>query len=150
MDTKDPYKFNEDREEDILDAARNGASIRGCARAGRIDKRTLGRWLDAGKEETEAGRESVLATFYEKFRAARSEGEQELLKATAQKDPRFILATSFDYVKKSEVALEHSGNLMDGVSETELEQAREKLGDLLEQKRQQEDGQAPAEEPTET
>lgn len=80
-------KFTEDRVSNILDAAEAGTTIEGCARAAGIHHSTLYQWLDEKEEFSEA------------FQRARSKGERELLDKVADKDPKFVLERSYEYIK---------------------------------------------------
>jgi hypothetical protein len=82
----------------ILDAARDGMSKSGCARAAGVAKSQLDRYLDAHDD------------FRSAFTRARHEGERKLVKGPLIDRPddpvemdgqhaRFLLSTSFDYVK---------------------------------------------------
>ena len=91
-----PSKFNEERREAILEAARRGTTVEGCARAAGIHHSTLYDWLDSFDDFSEA------------FNRARAEGEQRLVEEVAVEDPKFILERSFDWVKTQEV--QHTGD----------------------------------------
>ena len=85
-------KFDDDwRIEKILDAAKQGVSIAGCARAGGIGESTLHDWLNKETEEH--------VEFSERFQRARSEGERRLVEDVADRRPDWLLATSYDYTK---------------------------------------------------
>ena len=103
-----PSKFTEDRCEDILEAARRGTTVEGCARAAGIGVSTLYDWLDDFSE------------FSESFNRARAKGEQRLVEEVAIEDPKFILERSYDYVKteKREVDMDasHSFDAAEGVT----------------------------------
>ena len=88
----------------ILEAARDGLSKSGCARAAGVTHTTLNRYLEANPE------------FRSSFAQARARGEQTLV-AEGLRDPetdssmaKFLLSTSFDYVKTEKKELEHSGD----------------------------------------
>jgi hypothetical protein len=98
---------------DILQAAREGFSKAGCARAAGVKKPSLLRYLDAYPD------------FRTDFMRARHKGERELLRVPLRDDPqnpvdidsqhaRFLLSTSFEYVKTEKRELEHSGTGEDG------------------------------------
>lgn len=87
-----PSKYTEERREAILEAARHGTTIEGCARAGGIHHSTLYDWMDQYDEFSEA------------FNRARAAGEQRLI---PEADPEFILERSYGYTKTQEI--EHSG-----------------------------------------
>lgn len=80
-------KFTEERRHAIIDAAKNGLTQKGCARAAGIGESTLYEWLDAHPE------------FSERFRRARNQAEMELVEAVRHDDPKFILERSYDYTK---------------------------------------------------
>jgi len=90
------------RREDVLEAAREGLSMAGCARAAGVSKDTLYRWLDDHPD------------FSTDFARARASAERELAQAALEEDvnPRmaqFLLARAFDYVERQEI--EHSGEV---------------------------------------
>ena len=103
-----PSKFNEERRDAILEAARRGTTVEGCARAAGIHHSTLYDWLDE------------FSDFSEAFNRARAEGEQRLVEEVAIEDPKFILERSFDYVKteRREVDMDasHSFDASEGVT----------------------------------
>ena len=81
-------KYNEDwRIKEIMQAAREGVSIAGCARAGGISHETLCQWRNNNPE------------FSERFERARSEGERRLVKDVGTQRPDWLLATSYGYKK---------------------------------------------------
>jgi hypothetical protein len=105
-----PTKFTDDRAERAKDAAREGMSKAGCARAAGVGKATLERWLNERDK------------FRNAFTRARHEGEQKLVTGPLIDDPddpvdidgqhaRFLLSTSFDYVKTEKQEVEHSGGI---------------------------------------
>lgn len=92
------FAISPDDHDDILEAARMGASKSGCARAAGVHIESLRRYLDAHD------------SFREAFAQARARGEQRLLEGPLYDTPegeremngqhaRFLLSTSFDYVK---------------------------------------------------
>ena len=89
------FSITDDDHEDILEAAREGVSKAGCARAAGVDKASLLRYLDAHPE------------FRTAFTRARNQGERELIHGGLRDDDidtsmaKFLLASSFEY-KKSE------------------------------------------------
>ena len=99
------FAIDESDHDDILEAARMGASKAGCARAAGVDKASLLRYLEAHGD------------FRTAFMRARHEGEHRLLTGplfetkNSQEEQRvmdgqharFILSTSFDYNKKQEL-----------------------------------------------
>ena len=105
-----PFALSEDDHDDILEAARMGASKAGCARAAGVDKASLLRYLNAHDN------------FRTAFTQARGKGEQRLLSGPLMQDKnadqymdgqhaRFLLSTSFDYKKteKRELTGEDGG-----------------------------------------
>jgi len=105
-----PFALTEDDHEDILEAARMGASKAGCARAAGVDKASLLRYLNTHTQ------------FRMAFTQARAKGEQRLLSGPLMQDKnaerqmdgqhaRFLLSTSFDYIKteKRELTGEDGG-----------------------------------------
>jgi len=103
-----PSKLTDDRREAALEAAREGKSKAGCARAAGVAKSTLSDWVDANDE------------FRNGFRRARAEGESELVRGGLTDDDvdssmaKFLLATSFDYQKteKIDANVTHDGDLL--------------------------------------
>lgn len=113
------FSLGEDDHDDILAAAREGLSKSGCARAAGVSHTELNRYLDAHDE------------FRAAFRRARSEGEHRLVKGALYREvnnpeprremdgqhARFLLSTSFDYIKteKKEVEMDadvdHTGGV---------------------------------------
>lgn len=103
-----PSKFTEDRAQDAIEAAREGKSKAGCARAAGIGKATLERWLEA----EEYGYDGEL--FRNAFARARARGETRVLEGGlyGDADPsmaKFLLASSFDYIKTER--REHEGDM---------------------------------------
>ena len=100
-----PFAISKSNHEDILEAARMGASKAGCARAAGVDKASLLRYLDSHPD------------FRTAFTRARHQGEQRLLTGPLYEDKdairqmdgqhaRFLLSTSFDYKKTEKKELE--------------------------------------------
>jgi len=110
------FVLGPDDHEDLLNAAREGFSRAGCARAAGVSKQVLQNYLDAPEN----------AEFLDTFMRARHEGERKLVTGPLREpehpdEPewdgqhaRFLLASSFDYVKteKQEVTGEDGGPLM--------------------------------------
>lgn len=92
-----PTKYTKETRETLLESAREGLTIQGCARSAGIGESTLYDWL---KE---------LSEFSESFNRARAHGEKRLVQEVSERDPKFILERSYDYTKKTE--LEHSGEV---------------------------------------
>lgn len=91
-----PSKF-EKAKEHILDAARNGTTKEGCARAGGVTYETLRTWLEEKDE------------FSAKFRRERAKAEQDLVEDARDDDPKWVLERSYGYVKteRREIEGEH-------------------------------------------
>lgn len=112
-----PSKFTSERQAEILAAAREGKSQAGCARAAGIDESTLRGWIDRHEEFSRA------------FRRARGEGESRLVRDglydpdTDSSMAKFLLTTSFDYVKteKRELTGDGGGPVEIAITETIVE-----------------------------
>lgn len=104
------FTLSEDDHKDLLDAARVGKSLRGCARSVGVSHNELRRYLDAHD------------SFRTNFARARGEGERKLIEEglrdadTDSSMVRFLLARSFDYVKteRREHRVEEDADLADG------------------------------------
>ena len=87
------FTIDEADHEDILSAAREGVSKRGCARAAGVSLSQLQRYLDAHDD------------FRVSFARARNRGERELIDGGLRDDDvdssmaKFLLASSFGYQK---------------------------------------------------
>lgn len=104
------FTIDESDHDAILQAARDGMSQAGCARAAGVDEKNLRRYLDAHED------------FRRDFRRARYEGERKLVKGALHDDPdparpdmngqhaRFLLSTSFEYVKTEKREVENTGD----------------------------------------
>jgi len=114
------FLLSEADHEDILEAARLGMSKAGCARAAGTGPDQLQRYLDA--EEN--------ADFRDTFMRARHQGERRLIEGPLEShedDPiemdgqhaRFLLSTSFDYIKteKRELTGDDGGAIEVQISE---------------------------------
>lgn len=95
------FSITPDDHDAILDAAREGLSESGCARAAGVDWPQLNRYLEAHDQ------------FRSAFRRAREAGELQLVR-DGLRDPdtdssmaKFLLSTSFDYVKTERRELDH-------------------------------------------
>lgn len=94
------FSLSEEDHDDILDAAREGLSKSGCARAAGVSHTELNRYLESHDE------------FRAAFAQARAQGEQVLVERGLY-DPdadssmaKFLLSTSFEYVKTEKRELE--------------------------------------------
>lgn len=108
-----PSKYTEERAREAIDAAADGFSKAGCARAAGVGEQTLLDWL---AEDHAVDGEN----FSEAFMRARHKGERTLVKGPLVDHPdapgggpevdgqhaRFLLATSFDYQKTEKRELE--------------------------------------------
>lgn len=103
------FSITESDHDAILEAARQGMSKSGCARAAGTGPDQLERYLDAHPD------------FRDAFTRARHKGERRLVTGPLQESvhpdepemngqhARFLLSTSFDYVKTEKREHEHSG-----------------------------------------
>lgn len=82
-------KYNEERVQDMVDAAKDGLPMHSIARAGGISVETLYTWMDEKPD------------FSERLKQARTEAERKLAKEAAKKDPRYMLTRSFKWDKPS-------------------------------------------------
>ena len=112
-------------EDDILDAARNGMTLQGCARIAGIDESTLHRWKNKYDE------------FRKSLKRARAKGELKHLQSVDDNGSRFVLERSFGWVKteKREVDADvaHSGQIdgerTHGLDDETREVVRDALAD---------------------
>jgi len=79
-----PSKFNDKRADQACEAAREGASVAGCARAAGVARSTLVDWLEKHDD------------FRATFRRARWQGELKWIDTDSQQ-ARFLLARSYEY-----------------------------------------------------
>jgi len=111
------FAITEDDHDDLLQAAKTGLSLRGCARAAGVSHSQLRRYLDAHEE------------FRSSFERARAHGESELIEGGLRDEDvdtsmaKFLLASSFDYKKteKREVTGDGGGPVEVEISETIVE-----------------------------
>lgn len=107
-----PSEFNDDRAREVINAAQQGLSKAGCARAAGVSHTTLQNWLDNDDLQFTDG-DGVGRDFVAAFRRARNVGELELVSGGLRDEDvnsqmaKFLLSTSFDYVKTER--REHSG-----------------------------------------
>lgn len=110
-----PSKFDDERARAAIEAAREGLSRAGCERAAGVGDGTLANWLD--QNPTFTGADGQEREFFRAFRRARREGESTLIRDglrdadTDSSMAKFLLSTSFDYVKTERREHEHSGDL---------------------------------------
>lgn len=113
------FTITEDDHDDILEAARLGMSKAGCARAAGVAPNQLNRYLQSDEK----------ADFRQAFMRARYQGEQRLIEGPMFNDEearremdgqhaRFLLSTSFDYVKTEKKELEDVTDGSDGFGTT--------------------------------
>lgn len=88
-----PSKLAE-RGDAVLEAAKKGVTIKGCARAAGIDESTLHRWIEKYDD------------FAEEFRKARHKGELKHIDNVGEGGSQFILERSFGYIKREEFDLD--------------------------------------------
>lgn len=95
--------FNDETRTACIDAAKEGKSKAGCARAAGVDESTLRGWLSTDED------------FFRAFTRARAKGESKLIEHGMYSPDvdasmaKFLLASSFDYVKTSKQEVEHTG-----------------------------------------
>jgi hypothetical protein len=98
----------DNHEDEILDGARKGMTLEGCARLAGVDESTLYRYLDRNDE------------FRKSLKRARAQGELKHLESVDDNGSQFILERSFGYVKteKREVEMDadHSFDASEGVT----------------------------------
>lgn len=106
-------KFTDDRAQKVIEAAKQGLSKSGCERHAGIGKDTLRGWLE--KDYTYEAEDGQIANFSGAFAQARAESEREFIRRGFE-DPdvdasfaKFMLASSFDYVKTEKQETELSG-----------------------------------------
>lgn len=103
-----PSKFDDGPALRAIEAAKEGQSKGGCARSAGVTRRTLNRWLDANPTFTDL--EGEQQEFRPAFMHARNIGEEKLVRwglygedddgrDIDSQHARFLLSTSFDYVK---------------------------------------------------
>jgi len=94
----------EDTKDDILNAAREGLTLEGCARVAGIGVSTLREWRKEHEDFSAA------------LRRARAEAERELIQDV---DPEFVLERSYGYMKteKREITGEDGGGLTINLNE---------------------------------
>lgn len=123
------FAIGEDDHEVILEAAREGKSERGCARAAGVSSwAQLNRYLEAHPD------------FRSSFERARARGETELLEGGLYDDEvdssmaKFLLASSFDYKKteKREVEADVDQTTTHELGADEREMALETIRELQE------------------
>lgn len=103
-----PEKLPEVRD-DILQAAREGASKNGCARAAGIHKSTFYEWINPDSDHYHE-------EFHREFLQARWQGERRFIENADDVDARhaqFMLERSFGYTKTETV--EHEGDALGDV-----------------------------------
>lgn len=122
-----PSKFSDQRARDAIQAARESKSKAGCARAAGVAPNTLETWLQENPVYQDNDGEQM--DFLQAFMRARSAGEQRLIQGGLA-DPnvnsqmaKFLLSTSFDYVKteRREVTGEGGGAVEVTVNEQVVE-----------------------------
>lgn len=109
-----PAYVNNDRRQDMLDAARLGTSWAGIARAGRVSTTTIYRWKTRGEDGPDADDPDRpwyedFWSFWEHLVRARSQGEKRLVARVHEEDPKYLLGTSYGYVREEKRTLEHLG-----------------------------------------
>jgi len=92
-----PSKLDEYGDQ-ILQAAKQGMALNGCARIAGVDESTLHRWKNKYED------------FAEDLRRARAQGELKHIQSVNENGSQFLLERSFGYTKteKREVDAEHT------------------------------------------
>lgn len=123
-----PFSLTPDDHQDILNAAREGLSKSGCARAAGVSHTELNRYLDAHDE------------FRAAFAQARAKGETRLVR-DGLRDPetdssmaKFLLSTSFQYIKTEKREVDMDADVNQSLNEED----KEMLDALLDRDVQQE------------
>ena len=99
-------KFTATRRERIIGAAMSGAFKKHIAQAAEIDRDTLDRWLDMGKEDDANDLDTELAEFYTAWQRARGAGAVQTLQSCSAE---FIAERTYGYTKTEKRELEHTG-----------------------------------------
>ena len=107
-----PTKFNDERAQAAIEAAREGKSKRGCERAAGVAEGTIANWEEQGHTFTDESGHT--ASFFHSFAQARARGESRCIENARREDgdpsfEKFLLASSFDYVKTEKQETEVSG-----------------------------------------
>lgn len=106
-----PSKFNDERAREVIQAAKECKSIRGCGRAAGVVKGTVINWLSQNPEyETQTGE---FREFLPAFMRARAEAETLLTRGPLTRPDeidgqhaRFLLKTSFGYQDSLELLID--------------------------------------------
>ena len=141
-----PTKFTDERARDAIQAAKEGKSKAGCERAAGIGNGTIDGWLE--RTHTFENENGLLDSFSQAFRRARARGESKLItdglrdSDTDAVMARFLLSTSYDYVKteKREVDASHD-QTHNGTHEHSLDdESAELIREALRERRGDSDG----------
>lgn len=106
-----PTKFNDERAREVIAAAKEAKSIRGCGRAAGVVKNTVLNWLQENPEyQTQSGE---YREFLPAFMRARAEAETLLTRGPLTRPDevdgqhaRFLLKTSFGYQDSLELLID--------------------------------------------
>jgi len=110
-----PSKFNDERAQQVIQAAKQAKSKGGCARAAGVDRATIGNWLAKNPTFTDASGQK--REFLTAFAHARADGETILVQGGLRNDDidssfaKFLLKTSFDYREVQEVRMDDSADI---------------------------------------
>lgn len=110
-----PSKFNDERAQQVIQAARQAKSKGGCARAAGVDRATVHRWLQDSPEFTDASGQK--RDFRTAFAQARGDGETILVQGGLRNDDidssfaKFLLKTSFDYREVQEIRMDDTADI---------------------------------------
>lgn len=120
-----PTKFNAERAQAAIKAAKIGSSIEGCARACGVSGDTVHDWKDDDELTFEDPDTGETIQFGEAFRRARFIGERDIIEGardeTSTEDAqtaRFLLSTSYGYQKTEGREISGSGG---GPIETQIQ-----------------------------
>jgi hypothetical protein len=100
-----PTKFNDDRAQRAIEAAKLGKSKAGCERSAGVADGTIDNWLDKNPTfEDEDGTEKY---FFRAFRRARANGEDEWIDDGRRGEnpsfAKFMLSSSYGYSEERDV-----------------------------------------------
>jgi hypothetical protein len=94
-------------EEDILTGARQGMTLKGCARLAGVAEKTLHDWINKYDD------------FRKSLKRARAHGELQHLQNVDERGSQFILERSFGYVKTENLRVDSDTDLSEAVVDFE-------------------------------
>jgi len=127
-----PSKFNDERARQAIEAAKEGKSLSGCARAAGVTRHTLNNWASKDPEyETEGGERKQ---FLPAFMRARAEAESLLTRAPLTRPDeidsqhaRFLLKTSFGYQETERIEIDDAA----AEGESDMKELQEMADELF-------------------